>query len=363
MKQNKTYRLLAAGFFIIMVLAIGLFVYCDGNFSPASIYGQSGEYVVTVIGSNNNKPVYGANIQLLDPTGTGDWLNLGVTNMYGQMKFSGWETLTLKAVYQGKENTGVLANIPQTLTITLPVDGYTYTPPATQAPAVSYSFSLDVSPRESGVIGVQGPDGAMIKESYPTGTVLTLTANPVTPYQFQSFTVNGQTFTSSTLQITIDAATNVRANFVSTEPTPTQTVTLTVDKSTVSVNEQVYFTVSTNPKLADKSFTLKAYVDGEQVAFSGIEGGQTASNGMALITAVPSSVTGADGGVVTWKATVGGIDSNNIAVSVNPQATTDPANPDATPDQNLPDNTTDKPWYQGILDFFSFQWLTDLFKW
>ncbi len=331
--------------FVIFTVSLLLCVLSLSSSLPFtnSIAGQSSGYVVTVIGSSNNQPVYGAQIYLSYEE-SNDWMGpVGMTDLAGHAYFNGWEGIKVKAEYNSVSASGVFANQPQSLTITLPIAGNGNSQSQPTQQVTTYSFSLDVNPRQSGIIGVTSSNSpADAQGSYPLGSIVTLTANPVTPYRFSNYVVNGQTYAQSTLQITINGDTSVTANFETTQtPQPAQQVSLIADNLTPSIGEKVWFTLSTSPNIVGATVKFNAYVNGYADPVQSYSGPITASNGMALLESIPSGITATYGGnVVTYKAAVNGITSNDVVITINPSAT---ASPENTPPPTSGPTETDVP--------------------
>jgi hypothetical protein len=121
------------------------------------------------------------------------------------------------------------------------------------------------------------------------------------------------------------------------QPTEPPRVSLVVDIPSPQAGQTVHFTVSTIPTLPDAMVTLKAYVNGAQVGFNGVEGTQTVSNGMAILSAVPNT------GVMTWTAVVNGVESNAVITNTaakpentQPTQTEQPTTDPVADEQTLP---------------------------
>lgn len=290
------------------------------------------------------------------------WVYFGTTDQYGYFIMIGYSGQQVKAVLGSVEAFATTTNNP-ICTITLPIfvgqtaqPTPTPTPVPTASPAPTYTTTFTAMNLPEGLKW-----GLKVDANAPTYTTTKSITVTVTSGLHQMEVVNplGYTADASYTQFSTyqsGGVYNIPFYQVSETDMPapqTQTVTLTVDKATVNRGETVYFTVGTNPALAGKTCTLKAYVDGEQVVFTGVEGGQTAFNGMVLLNTIPSSVTDIYGGnTVTWKATVNGVESNTVTTTVNTDSSSTP----------IPDETTQNTLWQAIIDFFSFRWLTDLFK-
>ncbi len=83
------------------------------------------------------------------------------------------------------------------------------------------ALSVAVDPPDAGRVtgtGIDCPEDCT--ESVPSGTQLSLSAEPAEDWAFEAWTVNGRTVTDSPLQVTLDGETQVTARFRSSPPQP-----------------------------------------------------------------------------------------------------------------------------------------------
>jgi flagellar hook-length control protein FliK len=200
------------------------------------------------------------------------------------------------------------------------------------------------------------------------GTQVTLTVSPASGYAFTYWNVTcpplsgeGQKFYTNPVTFTIEDDTDFQA--VMTQGSQQQSVTLTVDNANPKVAQQVWFTISTNPKQSG-TVELQASANGATVMSTSAT---LASNGMALLSQTPSQYSALYGNTLSWTATINGYSSNSVITKVQTSPTPTPTHT-TTPMPTHGTNSNPKDIFQQIIAFFQnliksiTDWFNSIFK-
>lgn len=261
------------------------------------------------------------------------WLYAGSTDQYGYWHMIGYSGQQYKATYNGVTGYGSTSGSSECV-IVIPIfvgataqPTPTPTPAPTATPQPTYQTTIEAKGLPDGLKWGIIVDGKPAVYSQTTSITVSVT-NGLHDYTI----VNpvGYVADSATQQLATWGNGGVYPwQFSQIAPSQTQQVSLMVDDSTPDNGQTVYFTVSTNPHQVNVECKLHAYINGQEVAFNGVEGAFTAANGMALLSAAPNSP------VMTWKVTIAGATSNSVTTTINsPNPSGNPTptvNPTPTP--------------------------------